>query len=106
MLIQINTDRNIEFNSALGEQAEAAVRRALEHFTERITRVEVHLSDENSGEKVGTDAMRCVLEARLAGRPPVAVSDQAATVELAIEGAAEKMKHALSRALGRLDDRS
>jgi hypothetical protein len=67
--------------------------------------VEVHLSDENSDEKVGTDAKRCVLEARLAGRQPIAVSHQAATLEQAIDGAARKMRHSVSKVLGRLGNR-
>lgn len=105
MLVQINTDSNIEGTEALAQQAETVVMSALEHFTEHITRVEVHLSDENSDEKVGTDAKRCVLEARVAGRQPIAVSHQAATLEQAIDGAARKMRHSLSTVLGRLGNR-
>jgi Sigma 54 modulation protein / S30EA ribosomal protein len=81
------------------------VRGALDHFSNRITRVEVHLSDQNSDKKPGTADMRCLLEARLAGLQPIAVSHQATTLEQAIEGAAEKLKHSLDTVLGRLGHR-
>jgi ribosome-associated translation inhibitor RaiA len=102
MLVQFNTDNSVQGNEALAHMAEAIVTSALGHFTEHITRVEVHLSDENSDKKVGTDAKRCLLEARLASRQPIAVSHQAATLEQAIEGAAQKMARAVETVLGRL----
>ena len=101
MTIQINTDRNIEGREALGQQAEAIVENSLGRFARQITRVEVHLSDENS-HKSGTDDKRCVIEARLEGREPCAVTHQADTLEHAIDGAAAKLKRSLERTLGRL----
>jgi hypothetical protein len=105
MLIQVNTDSNITGDEALAERAQALVRGALDHFSNRITRVEVHLSDQNSDKKPGIADMRCLLEARLAGLQPIAVSHQATTLEQAIEGAAEKLKHSLDTVLGRLGHR-
>jgi ribosome-associated translation inhibitor RaiA len=105
MLIQVNTDRNIEGDSALAQHVEAVVRSGLDRFKEHITRVEIHLSDENSDNKVGTDAMRCLLEARLAGLQPIAVSHQAATLEQALDGAVEKLKRSLDSTLGQLGNR-
>jgi len=102
MLVQINTDNNIAGSETLTQHAEAAVREALDHLIEHITRVAVHLSDENSDKKGGTDDMRCMLEARLASHQPIAVSHQAATLEQAIDGAAKKLRHSLDSALGRL----
>jgi hypothetical protein len=58
MQIQINTDSNIDGNDRLVHQVEAVVRDALDRFSAQITRVEVHLSDENSGTKFGTDDKR------------------------------------------------
>jgi len=49
--------------------------------------------------------MRCLLEARLAGRQPVAVTDAAATVEQAVDGAVRKMRRSLDSTLGRLQKR-
>jgi ribosome-associated translation inhibitor RaiA len=104
MKIQINTDKNIEADDDLAEQVRVMVGETLERFSERITRVEVYLSDENSGSKFGTHDMRCVLEVRLAGRSPTAVTHDAATWEQAVEGAAEKLMRSLESTLGRLDD--
>jgi len=103
MKIQINTDNNIEGSEELTQQTQAVVESALERFAEHITRVEVHLSDEN-GDKGGTDK-RCVMEARLEGMQPVAVTDQAENMEQAINGAADKLERLLDHELGRLGDR-
>jgi hypothetical protein len=43
-----------------------------------------------------------MLEARLTGLQPIAVTHEAASLRLAIEGAAEKLKHALEHRLGKL----
>jgi ribosome-associated translation inhibitor RaiA len=105
MLIQVNTDSNIEGGEGTAERAQVIVGDAVGHFSEQITRIEVHLSDENSNKKPGADDMRCVLEARLAGLKPIAVHHQAATLEQAIEGASEKLKRSLESVLGRLESR-
>ncbi len=101
MQIQINTDDNINQSDARPEQTEASIRDILDRFSDRITRVEVHLSDENSNKKSGTADMRCLLEARLEALQPIAVTDEAATVEQAVEGAARKMRRALDSTLGK-----
>jgi len=74
MQIQINTDRNIESHEALVTQVSGVVDSALSRFSDHITRVEVHVSDENS-HKSGQKDKRCMMEARLKGplpriRPP------------------------------------
>lgn len=101
MKIQINTDDNIDQSEALPERTEAAIRDVLDRFADQITRVEVHLSDENSDKKSGNHDIRCLLEARLEGLQPVAVTDQAATVEQAVEGAARKMRRSLDSMRGK-----
>lgn len=105
MIIQINTDNNIEGDADLEQQITDLVSDGLEHFSEQVTRVEVHLSDENSENKSGTDDKRCLMEARLAGLQPVSVSDQAATLEQAVDGAIEKLKRSLDSTIGRLGQR-
>lgn len=103
MQIQVNTDNNIEGREALANHVRAVVATALSRHEERITRVEVHLSDQNSG-KGGSDDKRCVMEVRLTGRQPVAVTDDAATVEAAVEGAVGKLERLIETTLGRLHD--
>jgi hypothetical protein len=105
MLIQIRTDGNIKGNDALTGEIEAIVANNLRRFSEKITRLSVHLSDQNSESKFGTADMRCQMEARVAGLQPVSVSDDAETVEQAANGAARKLKRALENTLGRLDSR-
>lgn len=102
MQIQINTDRNIEGREALATQVSDVVESALSRFSDHITRVEVHLSDENSAKKGGNDDIRCVMEARLEGRQPSAVTHQAATVDQAVDGATDKLSRLIENTLGRL----
>jgi ribosome-associated translation inhibitor RaiA len=101
MQVQTNTDASINGSERLSAEVEAAVVDALGRFADRVTRVEVHLSDENM-RKGGADDKRCVMEARVEGRSPTAVSHKAATVEEAITGAAAKLARSLDSALGRL----
>jgi ribosome-associated translation inhibitor RaiA len=105
MLIQVNTDDNVNNSDTLTEWVEATVRDVLDRFADQLTRVEVHLSDENSDKKAGRSDMRCLLEARLAGLQPVAVTDEAETVEQAVEGAVRKMRRSLDSTLGRRRER-
>ncbi|WP_299509896.1 HPF/RaiA family ribosome-associated protein [uncultured Limnohabitans sp.] len=103
MKIQINTDVNIQSNEALTTLVQDAIDHALSRFAEHITRIEVHLSDENAA-KNGQRDQRCMIEARLEGRQPVAVTEQAPAMAQAVQGAAQKLAHLLSSALGRLHD--
>jgi ribosome-associated translation inhibitor RaiA len=65
--------------------------------------VEIHLSDSN-GQKAGANDKRCLLEARIAGRQPIAVTEEANSLHQAIDGAARKMKRSLDSTLGKLGD--
>lgn len=104
MKIQINTDNHINGAERLAREAEAAVQSALGNFAAQITRVELHLSDENS-HKGGEHDKRCAIEARLEGRRPVAVTHQAASIAQAIQGAAGKLERSLESTLGKLRER-
>ena len=102
MQIQVNTDKNISGQEALAQNVEDILNRVLGRFATQITRLEVHLSDENSASKSGVVDKRCLLEARLAGREPTSVSDSALSVEKAVMGAAQKMVSLLESELGKL----
>lgn len=102
MKVQLNTDTNIAGNEALSQQVEAIINETLDRFSQDITRVEVHLSDENSNEKFGDNDKRCLIEVRLANHQLIAVSDQGQILEQSISGAAEKMKNLLDTTLGKL----
>jgi ribosome-associated translation inhibitor RaiA len=101
MLIQVNTDHNIQGRQELVADVESSVEDAVRHFKEQITRVEVHLNDVNS-QKSGPKDKRCMMEARIEGHPPVAVTHQAESLALAMNGAADKLKASLDNTLGRL----
>jgi ribosome-associated translation inhibitor RaiA len=103
MKIQVNTDKNIEGHEELAEQVEATVSKAVTHFSAHITRLEVHLSDEN-GEKNGQKDKRCMIDARLEGRQPIAVTAEAETMDQAVSGAAVKLKHSVQSTLDRLHE--
>jgi len=104
MKIQINTDNHIAGREALVEQAETTITSALGHLAQHVTRVEVHLSDEN-GKKTGGRAKRCMMEARLESHQPLAVMEESDSLDEAITGAADKLKHSLDHTLSRLNDR-
>ncbi len=103
MQVQINTDHNIEGREELGAHLSGIVKGALSRCSDHITRVEVHLTDEN-GRKSGRDDKRCVMEARLESRPPVAVTHHAATLHQAVSGAADKLTALIESTRGRLHD--
>ena len=69
MQIQVNTDDKAEGREALLKWVEAEAAEKLARFRDRVTRIEVHLSDSN-GAKSGEKDKRCVMEARPTGLPP------------------------------------
>jgi ribosome-associated translation inhibitor RaiA len=101
MEVLVNTDSSVQGHEALATDVERAVRHALERFSDRITRVEVHLSDENSHKHGATDK-RCLMEARIAGRQPTAVTHHAEDLTKAVAGASDKLKRALDTVFGKL----
>lgn len=100
MQIQLNTDSNVQGDDALAQWVDRELQDKLSRFAEHITRIEVHLRDTNAGHQTDDDK-RCVLEARLAGRAPVAVTHDAGKVADALHGAAEKLSRNLDTTLGR-----
>ena len=103
MFIQIHTDNQVDSDAERDARIEEQIRQRLARFEGRITDVEVHVSDIN-GPRGGASDLRCTLEARVNGVPPVAVADHGATVDRAILGAAKKAVRALDHQLGKLAD--
>jgi non-homologous end joining protein Ku len=101
MKIQINTDTNIIGSEELRTYSNGLLSEELKNFDNQITRLEVHFSDVD-GDKDGVNDKRCLIEARLKGRQPIAASDKAGTHGQAIAGAAEKLKASLETILGRM----
>jgi hypothetical protein len=103
MKIQFNTDKTITGNEKDQLYFSSLIADGLENLESHISRIEVHLSDEN-GKKEGLNSKRCLLETRLEGRQPIAVSCQEDTVELAISSAIDKLKASLETIIGRRQD--
>jgi ribosome-associated translation inhibitor RaiA len=104
MQIQVNTDNHTAGSADLTQQVEGVVEGALGRFSDRITRVEVHLTDESSSKKTSDNDKRCVMEARLGGLQPITVSAEGSTLEQSLNAAADKLEKALKRTLSKRDD--
>jgi len=101
MQIQVNSDNHIQGNIRLEQWVRSTVESTLERFDDGVTRVEVHLRDEN-GDKPGPHDKRCQMEARPKGHHPISVTHKAASLEQAVEGAALKLNNALEHFYGKL----
>ena len=101
MTILINTDKTITGEKRSIDFFTSQIAEALQRFESHITRIEVHLKDEN-GKKDGFNDVSCLIEARLEGRHPIAITNQANTIDLAVSGAIDKIKTAIETILGRI----
>ena len=102
MQIYVRTDTNIDGSGKLTAYVEREVATALSRFSDHMTRIDVHLSDESGGRATG--AVRCMIEARPAGQAPVIVTDDAGSVDAALMGAIHRLNHLLESHEGRQED--
>jgi len=100
MQIQVNTDNFIHGDERVIEVAELAVSNDLEHMSDRLTRVEVHLKDQNA-DKHGPDHILCTMEARPRGKGPLSAHHEAADIQAALKGAAKKLRTRLTSEFGK-----
>lgn len=103
MQVHVNANNSVHNHESLERWAREELNASLRRFGNDITNVEMHLSDENS-ERISPEHKRCMLEARLANHPPVAVSHQAGSLDEAIRGAIDKLRRALDHTFGKLRD--
>jgi ribosome-associated translation inhibitor RaiA len=103
MKIQFNTDKTISGDENQEDYFTSLIAEKLNRFQSHITRIEVHLSDEN-GKKEGPNDIQCILEARIEGRDPIAVTCDADTAKNAVSGAIDKVKASLETILGRIQN--
>ena len=104
MHIQVNTDNTIAGREDVVRFVEGVIASKLNAVSGPITRIEVHLQDQNA-EKSGPDDKRCMIEARLEGRQPVSATNTADNLQSAITGAVDKMRNILDRELGKARER-
>lgn len=98
MQIQVNTDHNVKGGDLLIQYIEGLLNDSLSSFKDEITRVEVHVSDENS-HKGGDDDLRCTMEARIRGLQPIAVTHHDENIDQAIAGATDRITRSVRKTL-------
>lgn len=101
MQIQVNTDNHIENNDRLETYLKDEISNSLHRFFDHLTRIEVHIGDENS-KKGGNADKKCLLEARLKNIAPIVVTEHAETIQQAVTGAIHKLDHKLSAKISKL----
>jgi ribosome-associated translation inhibitor RaiA len=101
MQVLVNSDHHITAREDVTDFVKSIVTAHADRFGDRITRVEVFLTDLNGG-KHGDRDKRCVMEARVSGIAPVVATDEAPTLAQAIERAGAKLERALEHAIGRI----
>lgn len=103
MQIKVNTDNNIAGSTELKAQAKMIVDKSLARYDKDITRVEIHLSDENAdkgtGGKSGKGDKRCLLEIRLRGLDPIAFTEYSDNIDAALVGAVDKAQRTVRKTL-------
>lgn len=105
MTIQINMDKSFTGEKRQHDFFKDQVETSLKRFESHISRIEVHLKDEN-GKKEGVNDMTCILEARIEGLQPIAVTKKADTIELAVTGAIDKIKTAIETIVGKMQSQN
>jgi hypothetical protein len=101
MFIQVKAENSPFGNQDWQSEVEAFVQGTLGRFGERITSVEVLLSNGEGGERGGGSEKRCLIKARVNGLEPVAIRTHAPFYDVAIAACAEKMERTLDRRLSR-----
>lgn len=104
MQIQVNTDNHIDASAELIAHVEEVLSDKLKRFNSRITRLEVHFTDQNSTVRSGADDKKCVLEARLNKMHPVAVTAHGSDLEGSLKSAIDKLRSLLDSTIGKLQD--
>lgn len=103
MKINFNTDKNISGEERNEVYFNTQISEGLKKYQSHITTVEVHLSDEN-GKKEGTKDKQCLIEVRIEGKQPIAVSTKDDTIDKSVKGAIEKMKASLDTIVGKMQN--
>lgn len=102
MLIQFRSN-NIPVSQEMEEKLSGFINKSLKRFTDQITRVEVHLEDENS-QKGGKDDKRCSIEVRPDNLEPIIVTSKSDNIIKSVRESADKAKASLDRAYDRLKE--
>lgn len=104
MTIQLNADNHLHIHAEFADKLNGMLDSELSRFSDHISRLEVHMADEN-GSKEGPDDKRCMIEARLEGRQPIAVTAHGDSYELAASAAIDKLTASLDTVIGKMRNR-
>jgi ribosome-associated translation inhibitor RaiA len=96
MIVLINKDKNLSLAKKRDDYFSSQITHELQKFNSHITTVEVYLKYENEKNN-GYNPVSCSLEAKLVGRYPVIVTNQADTIEHAVMEANDKLKSAIDK---------
>ncbi len=98
MQIQVHTDHNVKGGDLMIQYVEGLIKDAMQNYKEDVTRVDVHVSDENAN-KGGDDDLRCTIEARIRGMQPIAVTHNDENIDAAISGATDRIARSVRKTL-------
>lgn len=104
MRFMFNNDNQTALSSATSQRVEALVEARLGRISDRLTRVEVHVSDVD-GPRSGGEDKKWVVELRPNGMRPITATDQASTVERAVTAATDRALKAFDRQIGKATTR-
>lgn len=100
MQIIFNSDNRIDGHAGVASDVEAVFGERLSRFSERLSRVEIHVADQN-GPRGGSDDIRANVEARPNNGKPVTVSATGRDVGAATREAVSKLVSALDTEFGK-----
>lgn len=103
MIIQLNADKILNVHETFGNKLEDIMSKKLQRFSEHITTLEIHITDENSI-KTGPNDIKCILEAHLRGMQSLVVTEKANTLEQSVHKAIDRLKDSLDSIIGRSRD--
>jgi ribosomal subunit interface protein len=94
---------SVSSTPAITEHAVRCITHALRHVAQRVTRVDVHLHDDN-GPKHGV-AQRCVVEVHVARQHPLAVHHTSSDLYASIHTVATKLRRLVEKRVARAERR-
>ncbi len=104
MQIQLNAAQGVAMSPALEEHIHNKLESVEKRFGEKLTRIEVYLTDVN-GPKGGVNK-KCKLEARPRGGDPVMAESLHENAYDAVNGAAKRLETVLGSRFGKLERRT
>lgn len=102
--IIINSDSNLDIGDTAISDIERVLQNRLGRFEDKLTRVVVHLKDENGQKTGGRSDKRCMLEARPESLNAINVTHDAPSVDESVKNACKKLERVLDDTFARLND--